>query len=72
MKLTGTYADKDVTLEYVCRVILYRGQYRDGLGAPVEVKHGDALLMLGDGSWLALYRPNGKTTERDVLVTSKD
>ena len=56
MKLEGTYTEENLTLNYVCRVIPYKGKYYDGIGGKVEIKDGDVLMMLGKGTWFALYR----------------
>ena len=65
MNITGTYAEKEDELEYVCRVFSY-GHGRDikwvnGVDEPIEIKDGDVLMMLGKGTWFALYRE----TQRD-------
>lgn len=65
MNIIGNYATED-DLEYVCRVFLY-GHGRDikwvnGIDEPVEIRDGDVLMMLGKGTWFALYR--GKQTQQ--------
>ncbi|MEA3207677.1 MAG: hypothetical protein QOE70_734 [Chthoniobacter sp.] len=63
--LSGTYADLDVRLHYVCRVfrladrtasVCVGASYVDGVGKPVAVRDGDVLLVCGSGTWFALYR----------------
>jgi len=61
--LEGTYADgcngpiPDASLRYVCRVFLSSDGFFDGVGNPVEVNDGDVLMLLGRGTWFALYQP---------------
>jgi len=61
--LRGIYTDEELAgeLEYVCRVIPYRGKFYTGTNEQLEVKDGDVLMMLGQGTWYALYRR--KTSE---------
>ena len=61
--LKGIYTDEELAgeLEYVCRAMPYKGKFYNGICEPLEVKDGDVLMMLGQGTWYALYRR--KTSE---------
>lgn len=64
--LHGTYTDDDRLagdFEYVCRAIPYGGKYYNAVGEELEIRDGDVLMMLGNGTWFALYRSAG--THRD-------
>ena len=63
--LTGTYTDDEGLageLEYVCRAIRYGDEFFDGIGQRLEICDGDVLMMLGKGTWFALYRKKGRGT----------
>lgn len=69
--LTGTYADEcngplaDRTLQYVCRVLTYKGRYYDGVGTELQIEHGDVLLACSD--WFALFREKKSATSADPV-----
>ena len=56
INLFGTYADTDQRLEYVCRVLPYKGDYYSCVNHKLTIEHGDVLYMLGEGTWFALYQ----------------
>ena len=60
--LKGAYTDEEGLageLEYVCRAIPYEGKFYNGIGEPLSIRDGDVLMMLGQGTWYALYRRGG-------------
>jgi len=63
MKLSGTYIDDDSQLEYVCRVIPYKGKYFTPINQELHIQHGDMLYMLGKGTWFALYQTSDRRAE---------
>ena len=54
VSLEGSYTEDNETLEYVCRVSVYKGKYYNGIGEQVEILHGDVLRKFSN--WFALYR----------------
>ena len=67
IKLKGTYAENDQEMEYLGRIFQWctgkgfshkASIWKDGLDKDVEVKHGDVLYVLGQGTWFAHYRPS--------------
>lgn len=55
--LKGTYTEEMAgELQYVCWVFPYKGIFYNGIGELLEIKDGDVLMMLGQGTWFALYR----------------
>jgi len=65
--LRGIYTDEELAgeLEYVCRVIPYRGKFYNGISEPLKVVDGDVLMMLGQGTWYALYRRKTSENTKD-------
>ena len=70
--LRGIYTDEELAgeLEYVCRVIPYKGKFYNGISEPLKVVDGDVLMMLGQGTWYALYRR--KTSENAEMRDRPD
>jgi hypothetical protein len=54
IKIKGNYIDKDLIMNYICNVYLYKGKYYNGLGEIVDIKDGDILRPFSN--WFALYQ----------------
>ena len=71
IKISGTYAEGSQKLEYVCRVLTYKGNYYSCVNHPLTIEHGDVLMMLGKGTWFALYQtPEKRVKTLEYLETT--
>lgn len=67
--LEGAYTNEhEGNLQYICRAILYRDTFYNPVNQVLDIKDGDVLMMLGKGTWYALY---SKRHINDIVVTPK-